>query len=116
WTAYVLSALRHLRDRPVRVSLAADSAPRQRLRASAVIVGNVSWLQGGIRLLPDAEPDDGILDAVVLSARGWSGRRRLAPRGVAGLAPASRAGAAAPRGTRPADLAAVPAADHRCRP
>jgi YegS/Rv2252/BmrU family lipid kinase len=80
WAAYVLSALRHLRDRPVRVSLAADGGPRQRLRASAVIVGNVGWLQGGIRLLPDAEPDDGILDAVVLTARGWSGWLRLAAR------------------------------------
>ncbi len=78
--AYVLSALRHLRDRPVRVSLVADGGPPQRLRASAVIVGNVGWLQGGVRLLPDAEPDDGILDAVVLTARGWSGWLRLTAR------------------------------------
>jgi YegS/Rv2252/BmrU family lipid kinase len=78
--AYVLSALRHLRDRPVRVSLAADGGPPERLRASAVIVGNVGWLQGGVRLLPDAEPDDGILDAVVLTARGWGGWLRLTVR------------------------------------
>jgi diacylglycerol kinase family enzyme len=50
------------------------------LRASAVIVGNVGWLQGGIRLLPDAQPDDGTLDAVVLTARGWAGWIRLAGR------------------------------------
>jgi len=78
--AYVLSALRHLRDRPVRVSLVADGGPALRLRASAVIVGNVGWLQGGIRLLPDARPDDGALDAVVLTARGWAGWIRLAAR------------------------------------
>ena len=78
--AYVLSALRHLRDRPVRVSLVADGGAPQRLRASAVIVGNVGWLQGGVRLLPDAEPDDGILDAVVLTARGWGGWLRLTAR------------------------------------
>jgi YegS/Rv2252/BmrU family lipid kinase len=78
--AYVLSALRHLRDRPVRVSLVADGGPPMRVRASAVIVGNVGWLQGGIRLLPDAEPDDGTLDAVVLTARGWAGWIRLAAR------------------------------------
>ena len=78
--AYVLSALRHLRDRPVRVSLVADDGPPQRLRASAVIVGNVGWLQGGVRLLPDAEPDDGILDAVVLTARGWGAWLRLTAR------------------------------------
>jgi YegS/Rv2252/BmrU family lipid kinase len=78
--AYVLSALRHLRDRPVRVSLVADDGPPIRVRASAVIVGNVGWLQGGIRLLPDALPDDGTLDGVVLSARGWAGWLGLAAR------------------------------------
>jgi YegS/Rv2252/BmrU family lipid kinase len=80
WAAYVLSALRHLRDRPVRVSLVADGGAPLRLRASAVIVGNVGWLQGGIRLLPDALPDDGTLNAVVLTARGWAGWLRLAVR------------------------------------
>jgi YegS/Rv2252/BmrU family lipid kinase len=80
WAADVLSALRHLRDRPVRVSLVADDGPPMRLRASAVIVGNVGWLQGGIRLLPDAAPDDGALDGVVLTAQGWAGWIRLAAR------------------------------------
>jgi YegS/Rv2252/BmrU family lipid kinase len=80
WAAYVLSALRHLRDRPVRVSLVADGGTPVRLLASAVIVGNVGWLQGGIRLLPDALPDDGTLDAVVLTARGWAGWIRLTAR------------------------------------
>ena len=80
WAAYVLSALRHLRDRPVRVSLVADGGTPLRVRASAVIVGNVGWLQGGIRLLPDALPDDGTLNAVVLTARGWAGWLRLAVR------------------------------------
>jgi YegS/Rv2252/BmrU family lipid kinase len=80
WAAYVLSALRHLRDRPVRVSLAADGGPPQRLWASAIIVGNVGWLQGGIRLLPDALPDDGSMEAVVLTARGWVSWLRLAAR------------------------------------
>jgi len=78
WAAYVLSALRHLWDRPVRVRLVADGGAPLRLRASAVIVGNVGWLQGGIRLLPDALPDDGALNAVVLTARGWLGWIRLA--------------------------------------
>jgi diacylglycerol kinase family enzyme len=71
WVAYSVSALRHLRDRPVRVRLVADGGPALSLRASAVIVGNVGRLQGGIPLLPDAEPDDGRLDAAVLAARGW---------------------------------------------
>src|SRR5689334_19274327 len=80
WAAYVLSAVRHLRDRPVRVRLVADGGTPLRLRASAVIVGNVGWLQGGIRLLPDALPDDGTLNAVVLTARGWIGWLRVGAR------------------------------------
>jgi YegS/Rv2252/BmrU family lipid kinase len=80
WAAYVVSALGHLRDRPVQVSLVADGGAPLRLRASAVIVGNVGWLQGGVRLLPDALPDDGTLDAVALTARGWASWVRLAAR------------------------------------
>jgi YegS/Rv2252/BmrU family lipid kinase len=78
WLAYGVSALRHLRDRPMRVSLRADSAPPLRRRASGVIVGNVGWLQGGMPLLPDAEPDDGMLDVLVLTAQGWASWLALA--------------------------------------
>jgi YegS/Rv2252/BmrU family lipid kinase len=80
WLAYALSALRHLRDRPVRVRLRAAGGPPVRRRASGIIVGNVGWLQGGVPLLPDAEPDDGRLDVLVLTARGWTGWLALAAR------------------------------------
>jgi YegS/Rv2252/BmrU family lipid kinase len=73
WVAYVLSALHHLRDRPVRATLRADGGRVLRRRASGIIVGNVGALQGGLALLPGAEPDDGLLDLTVLTARGWSG-------------------------------------------
>ncbi len=78
WAAYVLSGLRHLADRPVRVRLRADGGPPLRHWASAVIIGNVGSLQGNIRLLPDALPDDGVLDVAVLTAWGWTGWLRLA--------------------------------------
>jgi diacylglycerol kinase (ATP) len=78
WAAYVLSALRHLGDRPATVRLQADRGPPRRVRASGVIIGNVGSLQGGVRLLPDAVPDDGVLDVAILPARGWAGWFRLA--------------------------------------
>jgi diacylglycerol kinase (ATP) len=70
WVAYAISAVRHLGDRPVRVTVSADGGRRRRMRASALVVGNVGWLRGGLPLLPDARPDDGMLDAVVLIAGG----------------------------------------------
>jgi YegS C-terminal NAD kinase beta sandwich-like domain len=78
WAAYVLSALRHLRERPVKMVLQADSGRPQRRWASGVIVGNVGSLQGNIQLLPDAVPHDGVLDVAVLAASGWAGWLRLA--------------------------------------
>jgi diacylglycerol kinase (ATP) len=78
WVAYVLSGLRHLRERPVRMVLGADGGPPQRRWACGVIVGNVGSLQGNVRLLPDAVPDDGVLDVAVLAASGWTGWLRLA--------------------------------------
>ncbi len=73
WGAYALSAVRHLWDLPTRVALRADGGPPMRRWASGVIVGNVGSLQGNLRLLPDAVPDDGVLDAAVLTAWGLIG-------------------------------------------
>ena len=78
WLAYGVSALRHLRARPVRATLRADGGRVLRRRASGIIVGNVGALQGGLALLPGAEPDDGVLDLMVLTARSWSGWLALA--------------------------------------
>ena len=73
WFAYAISAARHMGDKPMRVAVSADGGQRRRMRANALIVGNVGWLRGGLPLLPDARPDDGMLDAVVLMARGLTG-------------------------------------------
>jgi diacylglycerol kinase family enzyme len=78
WAAYLLSALRHLWDRPARVVLRADLGPPLRRWASGVIVGNVGALQGNVRLLPDAAPDDGVLNVAVLTAWGIIGWLGLA--------------------------------------
>ena len=84
WIAYVGGALKHLRDRPMPVVISLDGKPPLRRRPRTVIVGNVGRLQGGVRLLSEAEPADGKLDVAVLSPRslrhwaelGWAVVRR----------------------------------------
>jgi diacylglycerol kinase family enzyme len=84
WPAYVVGALKHLRDRPMRVSVRIDDKPPLRRRARSVLVANVGRLQGGVRLFKEAEPDDGWLDVAILTPRtvghwaalGWAVVRR----------------------------------------
>ncbi|MEH1012959.1 diacylglycerol kinase family protein [Micromonospora sp. CPCC 206060] len=84
WPAYLVGAARHLRDRPMRVQIRIDDQPPLRRRARSVLVANVGRLQGGVRLLTGAEPDDGYLDVAVLTPRtlrhwaalGWALLRR----------------------------------------
>jgi diacylglycerol kinase family enzyme len=67
WPAYIISGVKHLRDRSITAGLRIDDQPPITRRVSSVIVGNVGTLQGGLELLPDAEPHDGKLDVVVLA-------------------------------------------------
>jgi len=69
WLAYVLTGLKHLRHRPMKVRITLDGGTPMRRRARTVLIGNVGRLQGGIPLLPDAVPDDGYLDVAVLTPR-----------------------------------------------
>ena len=66
WPAYVIAAARHLCETPMQVSISLDHAPPFTRRARSVLVGNVGGLRGGLRLLPAARPDDGLLDVAVL--------------------------------------------------
>ncbi|HEU5425728.1 MAG TPA: YegS/Rv2252/BmrU family lipid kinase [Actinocrinis sp.] len=70
WPAYVPSILRHLRDRGEHVTLRVDGRRARHLRVKALIIGNHGRLHGGIDLMPDAAPDDGVLDVVVLEPYG----------------------------------------------
>ncbi|MFG2774103.1 diacylglycerol kinase family protein [Streptomyces sp. NPDC048350] len=73
WAAYVVSAVRHLRDDPIRLSIRLDrGAPLERW-ARMVVIGNVGTLQGGLPLLPQARPDSGRLEVVLLDPRGAAG-------------------------------------------
>lgn len=70
WLAYPLAGLREVRAARTPMRVAIDDEP---LRASrdltTVLIGNCGRLTGGIRLMPEALPDDGVLDVIELSAR-----------------------------------------------
>jgi hypothetical protein len=53
WPAYVLGALRHLRDRPIPVSIHIDDDEPLQRRVRSVLIANVGRLQGGVRLLTE---------------------------------------------------------------
>jgi diacylglycerol kinase (ATP) len=76
--AYVISGLRQLRRRATRFELRLDDdAPFTRV-GQGVLVGNLGRLQGGLPVMPDARPDDGLLDVAVLRTRTLPDWARLA--------------------------------------
>jgi YegS/Rv2252/BmrU family lipid kinase len=67
--AYVLSGFRHLRRRATRFRLRLDDRPPLERIGQGVLIGNLGRLQGGLPVMPDARPDDGLLDVAVLQTR-----------------------------------------------
>jgi YegS/Rv2252/BmrU family lipid kinase len=77
WFAYLLGGARRLHDRPMRVTVALDDRPPLRRRARSVLVANVGRLQGGLDLLPDAQPDNGTVDVAIVTPRSLTDWARL---------------------------------------
>ncbi|MGO3174925.1 MAG: diacylglycerol/lipid kinase family protein [Microbacterium gubbeenense] len=74
WLAYVESLGRALSaSEVIEVTVATDDAEAEQHSVHTLIVGNCGTLQGGITLLPDADPSDGELDLIVLDATDASG-------------------------------------------
>jgi len=74
WLAYVESLGRAVSaSEVIGVSLTADGADAVEATAHTLLVGNCGTVQGGITLLPDADPGDGELDVIVLDAEGLGG-------------------------------------------
>ncbi|MEV0893994.1 diacylglycerol kinase family protein [Promicromonospora sp. NPDC050262] len=74
WLAYVESLGRALSaSGTLDVRITADGRVLERGSAHTLLVGNCGMLQAGITLLPDADPGDGELDLLVLSADGAAG-------------------------------------------
>ena len=67
--AYVLSGFKNLRRRATRFQLRLDDRPPIERTGQGVLIGNLGRLQGGLPVMPDARPDDGLLDVAVLQTR-----------------------------------------------
>lgn len=71
WLAYVESLGRAASGAAVvEFSLTIDDAAPETVEAHTLLIANCGSIQGGITLLPDAQPDDGSLDLLVLRADG----------------------------------------------
>jgi diacylglycerol kinase family enzyme len=65
--AYVVAAAKAVKRLPVKVSVRVDDRRPMRRQAMQCLIGNVGELQGKIKLIADAEPDDGLLDVYIAS-------------------------------------------------
>lgn len=77
YTAATLAELPRLRTRPVAVT--ADGRHRS-FDAAFVVVANTAFFGGGMAICPEADPGDGLLDALVVGAVGRIELLRLFPR------------------------------------
>ncbi|WP_439592257.1 diacylglycerol/lipid kinase family protein [Microbacterium sp.] len=77
WLAYVESLGRALEaSEVVPFHITKDDEPARDEQGHTLLIGNCGMIQGGVTLLPDADPSDGELDYLVLSAEGvaqWAG-------------------------------------------
>jgi len=71
--AYTFSAAKNLRGPQFKIRIKVDDEPELSRRARTVVIGNCGKLTGGLVLLPEAQVDDGWLDAVILSPAGIVG-------------------------------------------
>lgn len=71
WLAYVVAGARNLGHRPMLATIRLDGELYAQGAARTVLIGNVGRLQGGVSVLPNADPSDGVLDVVIVAPRGW---------------------------------------------
>nr|MBA2599939.1 diacylglycerol kinase family lipid kinase [Actinomycetota bacterium] len=66
--AYFFSALKHLRDEAVNYEITLDGQQVASGSAHCILIGNLGRLQGGLEVIPAADPHDGVLDVAVIRA------------------------------------------------
>ena len=69
WVAYAVSGLKSLVNVGFSVRVSAGGQRAFSQHAATVMIGNCGELTAGLRLMPDARVDDGLLDVAVVSPR-----------------------------------------------
>jgi len=82
--AYIVAGAKHLGAKPMRVRIRVNDAKWFKGKASCILFGNVGKVLGGLTVFQDARPDDGILEAGVLTAKGFGQWARVAGRTAMG--------------------------------
>jgi len=78
WLAYVDAGVRSVAElSPMRLNYRVDKKDARTASVHTILIGNCGKLPGGILVMPDAQPDDGILDIVALRPRGPFGWIRV---------------------------------------
>ena len=67
--AYFVSAAQNAKHPALQASIELDGKLALRRRAHVIVVGNVGSLAANIPLIPNAKPDDGLLNVIVASPR-----------------------------------------------
>ena len=73
--AYFVAAAQNANHKALLTRVQVDDAPPVERLAHVIVVGNVGFLQGNLPLIPDARPDDGLLDVLIASPvtfRDWA--------------------------------------------
>lgn len=65
WGAYVIQAVRTVHQRPARMRVQVDDGPEFSFYGRTCLIANVGTLIGGLTLIPESEPDDGLLEVMV---------------------------------------------------
>ena len=78
WLAYIDGTIRSIPTlEPVRLTYSRDKGPKRTLSVHSIMIGNCGSLPGGLLLIPEAKPDDGLLDIVALRPQGAFGWIRV---------------------------------------
>jgi undecaprenyl-diphosphatase len=77
WLGYAATGVRQLAGARTRFEIRLDGGEPLGRQARCVVVGNVGLLPGGFVLLPEARPDDGLLDVGILAPAGPFGWPRV---------------------------------------